>query len=167
VTRRGLVSTARLELYPIPADAAGALPDDREAAASSLGAHLSDDWPQPPVFPILQRQAVLSAEQAPFGIWIVVERGAEMVIGDIGFLAPPDELGVLEMGYSIVPSHRLRGFASEAATALALWAHRQPQVSRLIARCEPDNVSSIRTLEHAGFERVGTVQDEILWQYAG
>jgi ribosomal-protein-alanine N-acetyltransferase len=82
-------------------------------------------------------------------------------------LAPPDELGVLEMGYSIVPSHRRRGFASEAATALALWAHRQPHVSRLIARCEPDNVASIRTLENAGFERVGTAQDEILWQYAG
>jgi RimJ/RimL family protein N-acetyltransferase len=37
----------------------------------------------------------------------------------------------------------------------------------LIARCEPDNVASIRTLENAGFERVGTAQDEILWQYAG
>jgi hypothetical protein len=41
-------------------------------------------------------------------------------------------------------------------TALASWS-----------TCEPDNVASIRTLEHAGFERVGTVQDEILWQYAG
>jgi RimJ/RimL family protein N-acetyltransferase len=143
------------------------LPDDREAAALSLGAELSDDWPQPPVFRILARQAVLSAEQALFGIWIVVERKAGLVIGDIGFLAPPDESGVLEMGYSIVPSHRCRGFASEAATALALWAGRQPQVNRLIARCESHNVASIRTLERAGFERIGTVEDEILWQYSG
>ena len=38
-----------------------------------------------------------------FGIWVMIERGSQSVVGDIGFMGPPDTDGSVEVGYSVIP----------------------------------------------------------------
>ncbi len=156
------VSTERLELRPLPAAAAAALPGDRAAAAGLIGAGLPDEWPQPDLLDALPMQAAASPPDEVFGVWVMVERESGLVVGDIGFLGPPDQ-GSMEIGYAVVPSRRRLGYAAEAAAALTAWAFAQPGVRRLTARCLPGNLGSIRTLERTGFRRDGEAHGELRW----
>ncbi len=156
--------TERLELRPLPPAAAVALPRDREGAARLIGATLSDQWPQPDVVGILPRHAGLDEDDARFGIWVIVERASGVVVGDIGFHGPPGDDRTVEIGYAIVPDRRRRGYATEAAGAIAQWALRQPEIDTVTAGCDPDNQPSIRTLERSGFERTSMDDGQLRWR---
>ena len=75
-------------------------------------------WPQPDLSDVLPQHARAAPADLPFGIWAIVERATASVIGDAGFFGPPGDDGTVEVGYSIVPSRRRRGLASEAVGAL-------------------------------------------------
>lgn len=158
-----LVHTERLELWPLPPAAAAALPEGRDEAARIIGARLSPDWPGPDLLDVLPMQSGASDAHARFGVWVVVHRKAGSVIGDIGFFGPPNDRTV-EIGYSIVPEHRRRGYATEAARALIAWARGQAGVDTVLARCNDDNQPSIRTLERLGFARAGEAESQIHWR---
>ena len=157
------LQTTHLELRPLPSAAACALPDDRETAARLLGAALSADWPQPDLLDILPTQAAAAPSGERFGVWVIIERGSTTVVGDVGFMGPPGEDGV-EIGYCITPDRRGRGYAGEAVQALVAWALTQPGVGSVAARCDVQNVPSIRVLERAGFVRSGESEGEIRWR---
>lgn len=159
--------TDRLELKPLPARAAAALPEDREEACSAVGARLDPEWPDPHLLGVLRRHADLSADTECFGVWVVIERESGGVVGDVGFHGPPDDGGTVEVGYSVIPRRRGRGYATEAANALVAWARSQPSVKVIVAGCDPGNVASIRTLERVGFCRTGEVNGELRWRYEG
>lgn len=154
------MKTGRLELRPLPAAAARALPDDRELARRLLGAELAPDWPMPDLLDVLPLQSV---EREPFGVWVMIERETQMVVGDAGFIGPADENGVVEIGYSVVPDRRRRGYATEAVRALTGWALRQDGVGAVVAGCDPGNAASIGTLERVGFRRAGESGGELRW----
>ena len=156
------VSTERLDLRPLPAAAAAALPDDRATATRLAGARLADEWPQSDLLDILPRQASGADIGEPFGIWVMIERESGTVIGDIGFHGPPQD-GAVEIGYAVVPSRRRRGYAVEAAAALTSWAFAQPGVRRVTAGCLPGNLGSIGTLERTGFRPDGEADGELRW----
>jgi ribosomal-protein-alanine N-acetyltransferase len=158
------LETARLDLFPLAPEAAAALSDDRDQAARIIGATLHPDWPHSNLLDALPMHAAAAAEDARFGIWVIVERASQTVIGDIGFFGPPTPEATVEIGYSVVPDRRRRGYATEAAAALVDWAHRQPNVSAVLARCEEDNLPSIRTLERLGFDRRGKIDQMLAWR---
>jgi [ribosomal protein S5]-alanine N-acetyltransferase len=164
------VRIERLRLFPLPAQAATALPDDRDRAAAVIGAALPPIWPAPPLVGILARHAALPAEERRWGVWLMVveEPDGERAIGDIGFKGPPSAGGVVEIGYSVVADRRRRGYASEAAEALVGWALSQPGVIAVIARCEAGNRGSVGTLRRAGFSEIGCDPDGLLaWRRDG
>ena len=47
------------------------------------------------------------------------------MLGHIGFHGPPDERGMAEMGYTVLPPFRRRGYALEAARGMMDWALRE------------------------------------------
>ena len=153
-----MVATEHLELRPLSLEAARALAGDRAAAARLIGAVLPDGWPHPDLLD-------LPAREPPYGIWAIVERETGTVVGDAGFHGPPGASGTVELGYSVLPFRRRRGYASEAARALTGWALAQPGVSAVIARCDPGNAASIGTLERAGFRRTGEAGGLLGWAY--
>ena len=160
------LETERLELRPLPPEAARALPRDRATAERALGASLAPDWPQPDLLDVLPLQAAAGRVAARFGIWVIIERETRAVVGDVGFRGPPGDDGTVEVGYSVIPDRRRRGYATEAARALVAWAMSQPGVREVVAGCDRDNAASIRTLERLGFSRTGATSDEIRWRYA-
>jgi ribosomal-protein-alanine N-acetyltransferase len=114
---------------------------------------------------VLRRQAATSGETERFGVWVMIERASGSVVGDTGFHGPPDEVGTIEIGYSVIPDRRRHGYATEAADALVKWALSQPGIHLIVAGCDPKNVPSIRTLERIGFRRNGEANGEIRWRY--
>ncbi len=156
------LKTPRLDLQPLPAEAARALAGDRALAGRLVGAELAPDWPLPDLLDVLPLQ---TAGGERFGVWTIVERATRTVVGDVGFVGPPDEGGTVEIGYSVVPSRRGRGYAAEAAQALVEWALGQAGVDAVVAGCAPDNAASVRTLERIGFERTERAHGEIRWRF--
>ena len=154
----------RLDLLPLDPRAAAALPDDRALAARMVGARLAADWPAPDLLDVLPMQAAASPESARFGVWVIIERETNTVVGDIGFFGPPGADRTVEVGYSVVPDRRERGYATEAARTLLGWALVQPGISMVVAGCDPTNLPSIRTLERLGFARVEPVGDQLRWR---
>jgi len=72
-------------------------------------------------------------EDERFGIWLMIERDTDTVVGDIGFMGPPDD-GSVEIGFSVIPDRRRLGYASEAAGRLVAWALEQPEISARSSR---------------------------------
>lgn len=155
--------TERLEVRPLPALAAAVLLGNREEASRILGATLPAEWPQPDLLDVLPLQSAAAPETECFGVWVMIECNSHSVIGDIGFLGPPDDTGSVEIGYSVILDRRRRGYATEAAGAIVQWAVSQPGVQVVIAACDDDNVPSIRTLERLGFRRTGEADGRIRW----
>lgn len=153
------IRTDRLELRPLPAAAAAALPDDRRTAARLIGAILPPSWPQPDLLDALPIQAGATRLREPYGIWLMVELASGTVLGDIGFMGPPDALGSVETGYGVIPERRRQGYAGEALAAILRWVRAEQGVHAIVARCEAANEPSIRVLRRAGFRRTGTDDD--------
>ncbi len=86
--------------------------------------------------------------------------GRREVIGTIGFHAPPDETGRVEIGYRVEPAFRRQGIVTECVRALLGWAEAQG-IHRFRASVAPDNVASLAVVRSFGFEQVGSQMDEI------
>ena len=83
------------------------------------------------------------------------------VVGSIGFHAPPDDRGRVEIGYDVVASERRKGFAREGIGALLEWAWATGRVCTCVGSVSPHNAPSLALLQSFGFRRVGEQIDEI------
>ncbi|MFE5482267.1 GNAT family N-acetyltransferase [Streptomyces sp. NPDC056527] len=77
------------------------------------------------------------------------------VVGDAGFHGPPDEAGVVEVGYTVVPKYRRQGYARAMLAALLVRAAADPDVRTVRATIRSDNDASLATIAGFGFTRVG------------
>jgi [ribosomal protein S5]-alanine N-acetyltransferase len=92
-------------------------------------------------------------------IRIAVLRETGAIVGLVNFHAPPDEHGMVEIGYRVHPLFRRQGFAHEMATTMWRFVAALPTVRLLRATVGPDNTASIAIIEKAGFTHVGEQED--------
>ncbi|GAA3101399.1 GNAT family N-acetyltransferase [Streptomyces rectiviolaceus] len=88
-----------------------------------------------------------------WGMFALVRTEDEVAVGGMGFHGPPDEEGVAEVGYDLVPAARGRGYASEALRSLSDRALAHPELTTLLAVIEPENVASQAVVTRAGYTR--------------
>lgn len=81
------------------------------------------------------------------------------LVGLAGYKGPPDEHGLVEIGYGVVPECRRRGYASEAVRALLATAFADRQVRAVIAHTLPELAASIGVLRATGFTLEGAGSD--------
>lgn len=86
------------------------------------------------------------------------------MVGHAGFHGPPGINGLqagdaVEVGYTVFPEARGRGYAQEAALALMRWAEREHRVRRFVASVAPDNEPSLAIVEKLGFAQIGEQWD--------
>ncbi|MEU6987859.1 GNAT family N-acetyltransferase [Streptomyces sp. NPDC046324] len=77
------------------------------------------------------------------------------VVGDAGFHGPPDDAGVVEVGYTVAPEYRRQGYARAMLRALLARAAADPGVRTVRATIRSDNTASLATIAGFGFSRVG------------
>ncbi|HEX8034229.1 MAG TPA: GNAT family N-acetyltransferase [Ktedonobacterales bacterium] len=161
-----IIQTRRLTLVPFTLELVRAALRDREEFGRMLAARVPNDWPNDDVLSMLPQDAVLleAAPQRSDWSYLVVHTGERSLIGDIGFHAPPDANGSVEIGYDILTAHRGQGYAVEAGEALLDWAFQQPGARFVVAESLVDNVASMRVLEKLGLRRLSTTAESIWWR---
>ena len=106
-------------------------------------------------------------EQDPLGqVWdgIILHKADQVAIGGIGFHGPPDEAGMVEIGYNIIPAYGGQGYATEMARRVIGWAFQTPGIEIITAQCRDDNSGSIRVLEKVGMHRLPPEGQMLKWQ---
>lgn len=119
----------------------------REEAFGHLKYRLGMVRANPDALPWLTRLLVLRAERA--------------AVGHAGFHEPPGDRGWAEVGYTVFPEHRRRGYAEEAVRGLFDWALREHGVRRFRASVGPWNEPSLALVRKLGCVQVGAQVDEI------
>jgi RimJ/RimL family protein N-acetyltransferase len=98
-----------------------------------------------------------SADWVTGVIWDVERR---LAVGRAGYHGPPDEAGMVEIGYAVDPAHRRQGYARAALVALLDRAAREPEVRTVRVSIRPDNTASLRLVAQYGFAEVGEQWDD-------
>lgn len=95
--------------------------------------------------------------------WIaraVVAEPDGVVIGYAGYHGPPDDRGMVEVGYTVDPRHRRQGYATAILAALLERAAAEPAVQVVQASISPDNIASLATIAKFGFSQIGDQWDD-------
>ncbi|RYV52853.1 GNAT family N-acetyltransferase [Pengzhenrongella frigida] len=82
-----------------------------------------------------------------------------LVVGHAGFHGPPDA-GTIEIGYTVVPALRGRGYGHGIVAALLAEAAREANVRIVRASISPTNAASLALVQRAGFVQVGEQWDD-------
>lgn len=90
-----------------------------------------------------------------FGFWVIEEKASGRYVGELGYINsrrtidPP--LPVPEMGWSIMPWAKGKGYASEALTAALKWGEGHFGRVRFCAIIAPENAPSLNLAKKFGF----------------
>ncbi len=159
-----VISTARLDLRLITARSLEALLAGRTSSIDGVG--LPADWVRRSEGVLRRRLAQVSHDRScePWLLRAMVRRDTRTFVGRIGFHGEPgiNALGVpdaVELGYTVEPEFRRRGFAEEAIRGMIAWALAR-SVSRVMASIGPANVPSLTLAAKLGFSQVAEVVDE-------
>jgi ribosomal-protein-alanine N-acetyltransferase len=128
--------------------------------AELIDARVPDDWPPETLrdaLPLFRRWHEEHPDWTGWLDWYAVRRdlAAPVLCGSAGFHGPPDDHGVVEVGYSVLPAHQRRGLATEMVGALVSWASTRPGVRGIDAETTADNPAATRVLERTGFRLIG------------
>lgn len=91
---------------------------------------------------------------------VVWDERQSLAVGAAGFHGPPDNSGMVEIGYRIDPARRRRGYARAALETLLIRAAREPDVHRVRVSIRPDNLPSSNLALQYGFRHVGKQWDD-------
>ena len=145
-----------------PAFIAAVLGDRKEEAERLLDIKLPPDWPGEDTR-YLELWLKDMSEARVFAPWrarVVTLVGDRRMIGHAGFHGPPNDAGMVEIGYTIFPEYRGKGYATEAAQRLLDFA-RELGATTFRASVSPGNAPSIAIIRKLGLEQIGEQMDEI------
>jgi predicted acetyltransferase len=87
--------------------------------------------------------------------WLIMDKANGKGIGFIGFKGFSAEDNYLEVGYSISPNYRKRGFMTEALEALVNYAHTFESIKGITAKnVLKNNFGSTKVLNNCNFKLV-------------
>jgi ribosomal-protein-alanine N-acetyltransferase len=157
-----VIATERMDLVPLPADLLRLIERGQLAELEGrLGARVPSGWTDG--VPASLRLAQLAADpsEAPWLVRAMVLRAPRHVVGSVGFHAPPDRNGRVEMGYDVVATERRKGYAREGIRGLAAWAFATGRAQICVASVSPDNAASLALIRSLGFRHVGQQVDDV------
>ncbi|HEU5381120.1 MAG TPA: GNAT family N-acetyltransferase [Ktedonobacteraceae bacterium] len=161
-----ILETARLKFIPFSYELIKAALEDRTRLAELLEVHVPEAWPYGEFAEALPSILAALEKEPDKHAWggLIVQREEDILIGDMGFHRAPDASGTVEIGYSLITTHHGRGYATEMATALVAWAFKQPEITRIIAEFQVQNIASQRVLEKIGMHFVEQRGATSLWE---
>jgi ribosomal-protein-alanine N-acetyltransferase len=159
------LETKRLQLIPFSLNLKKAAINDRARLVEMLGVYVPAHWPGVDLMEALPFfvENMEKVPSKPAWDWIAIHTMNQAVIGDIGFMGGPDQEGVVEVGYSIVPENRNQGYATEMARGLIAWAFQEKGIKAVTAACLDNNVGSIKVLEKVGMHRLEPDGNMLKW----
>ncbi|MGA8943327.1 MAG: GNAT family N-acetyltransferase [Thermoactinomyces sp.] len=161
------METPRLRIVPFTCELVKAALEDRMRLKELLQAEIPQDWPNNDFREILpfMLQKLLQNPDEPVWNGLILRKNSPVLVEDAGLKEGPDQKGSADLGYSIVPEHQGKGYATETARAVVEWALRRKEIHRVTAECSAANIASIRVLEKTGFCRIRDDGIIIRWEF--
>ena len=126
-------SAQGFSLVPVNADMKRTFRESRADFAQLLEMDLPEGWPEfPEAFGTDAPQ-----DDAPWTGYLFLANGA--LVGNGGFVGPPDQEGTVEIGYEIAPEYRNRGHATRAVRKmieLAFHSGAKRVIAHSLASCQ-------------------------------
>ncbi|MCB0599860.1 MAG: GNAT family N-acetyltransferase [Saprospiraceae bacterium] len=166
-----MIQTPRLLLRPATASLLTAALTNPRTLAEALGCSIIaplSEFGRAPFEYALNKLRFDRSEQNWWG-YFPVETQTNVLIGTCGYKGQPDEDGVVEIGYEVIPVKRRQGFGKEIAGGLIDHAWSDPRVTRVIAHTLADKNPSSRILRSCGMHFVRELidtEDGPIWQWA-
>ena len=160
----GLRPAQPVRIVPLPAAAFRALADgDLEAANSASPVPLtqyfvSPDWRG--TWRMRSEQVDQDPASAAWVTGVIWDVQEQVAVGRAGYHGPPDDSGMVEIGYAVEPAYRRRGYARAALEALLQRAAHEPQVKVVRVAISPDNTASYALASQYGFVKTGEQWDD-------
>jgi len=157
------IESQRLRLVSVGPDFMRAVLEGRTHDAEALaGAPLPREWlaDAEPLVRLRLRQLEEDPGAQPWLLRLLVLARTGELIGHINFHEPPRDRDWVEIGYSILPAHQRRGYATEAAHAMFRWAASRG-VRCFRASVSPQNEASLGMVAKMGFRRIGVQWDDV------
>ncbi len=160
------LETNRLQLLPFSLELKKVTLTEKASLAQILGIHVPDSWPGPDMTEALPFFIEAMEKDPARHVWdgIIIHKADQVAIGAIGFHGAPNEQGMVEIGYSIIPEYEGHGYATEIAHCLIDWAFQTQEIKVITAECLNDNIGSIRVLEKVGMHRLEPEGNMLKWQ---
>jgi RimJ/RimL family protein N-acetyltransferase len=100
-------------------------------------------------------------------IWVAIDEERQQIVAEAKFKGEPDETGTVEIGYGTYPARQRQGYMTEMVAGLVEWVLQQPDVLRVTADTNVENVASQRVLEKNGFHLFDRFENMLWWEYPG
>jgi ribosomal-protein-alanine N-acetyltransferase len=146
---------------------------DRVAIEWLAGYRIPADFPKAGALKLIRYrrdQIANDASWVPWSLRAIVLRETATMVGYVNFHGPPGvndtaTANAVELGWTVFPSHRKKGYATETARALMDWAATEHGIRRFVSSTTPNNAPSLRVHDKLGFTRTGQVVDgEIIFE---
>ena len=158
VSKQPAVDLVQLPPAAINALAAGDLDTANRLSPVPLTRHFSSD--RQSLWKYRSAQLAAVPDDAGWVTGAIVDRTSGQAVGCAGFHGPPDTDGMVELGYSVDPLLRRRGYARAALELLLARAAREPAVRTVRATVSPDNEASRNLVLQYGFVENGSQWDD-------
>src|SRR4051794_37450408 len=146
------IETPRLVLVSLTPSILNAVArGDLTSVERQLDASVAAGWEEGVPAVLRLRQLAADPSSQPWLVRAMVASSERRVVGSIGFHAPPDDRGRVEIGYDVVGAERRWGYAREATRALLDWAWATRRASICLASISPDNAPSLSLIESLAF----------------
>jgi RimJ/RimL family protein N-acetyltransferase len=160
----GRRSPQHVRIVHLPASAFRALAGGDLAAANAVSpVPLSEYFAGPEwrgTWRMRSRQVEQDPASAAWVTGVIWDEQRQLAVGRAGYHGPPDQSGMVEIGYAVDPAYRRRGYARAALEALLRRAAHEPQVKTVRVTISPGNAASYALASQYGFAEVGAQRDE-------
>ncbi|WP_198414106.1 GNAT family N-acetyltransferase [Cryobacterium adonitolivorans] len=106
------------------------------------------------------RQLAVTPGDASWVTRVIYDPTRHLAVGQAGYHGPPDDAGMVEVGYAVDAAYRRQGYARAALTALLERARIELSVTVVRATIRPDNLPSRALITQFGFVEVGEQWDD-------
>jgi [ribosomal protein S5]-alanine N-acetyltransferase len=159
------IRTARLELFPLTADAIDALLQGESGRLGSLtGATFPTPVAPPPYMaeslPVVRDRLRSGEQDTEWWNWLIVRQDNREAVGSVAFGGRPDAGGAVLIGYAMYPGWEGKGYATEAVRAMVDWAFAQPGVKFVRALAPVWNTPAVHVAEKVGMRPVASDEDD-------
>ena len=153
-----------MRIVHLPGSAFRALADGDLAAANAVSpvplseCFVSPEWRG--TWRIRSEQVERDPASAAWVTGVIWDELRQVAVGRAGYHGPPDENGMVEIGYAVDPDYRRRGYARAALEFLLKRAADEPRVTTVRVTISPDNTASYALAAQYGFAETGEQWDE-------
>ncbi|HEV2915295.1 MAG TPA: GNAT family N-acetyltransferase [Pyrinomonadaceae bacterium] len=160
-----MIENASLKLIPCELQHFEAILEDQKRLQQMLGVTVFEDWFDFPGVAGIEAirfgyEYLKANRDAPdWWMYLFIHAKDNVLVGMGGYKGKANELGMVEIGYAIVPAYRGLGLATEAARGLIDYAFSHQHIRMVDAHTLAERNASTRVLEKAGMKHVGMAHD--------